>query len=84
MGATAFRPRVSSRGQYKARRARRYSGKDAASRRHETPPWYTFRIPGPHNPHNVVEDPIRRMEMDLAKFGERARYKDRVRAEELS
>ena len=46
MGATAFRPRVSSRGQYGKRKARRASGAPMASRSHESRPWWAWREGG--------------------------------------
>lgn len=43
MGATAFRKRKSSRGQYAARKERRKTG-HGANRSHESPPWYCFPL----------------------------------------
>ncbi len=45
MGATAFRPRRSSRGQYKARKERRQRDRWVPTGRgHESPPWYCFPL----------------------------------------
>lgn len=65
MGATAFRNKKTSRGQYKARKAARLRGELPKSR--DRSPWWAFRTP------------IATLEMELAKFGERARYRDRFR-----
>lgn len=77
MGATAHRPKKSSRGQYKRRKAARLRGEPMTHRGHEPAPWFTFRPPVRND--RDTEDPILRVERELSKFGERARYRDRFR-----
>jgi hypothetical protein len=66
MGATAFRPRISSRRQYKARRAARLRGRMPKGRDHEVPPWYTFNpmatstmAPRARLEHQISRDAVR-------------------------
>lgn len=44
MGATAFRPKKTARGQYKGRKARRLAGHPMSSRMNEPAPWYCFPL----------------------------------------
>lgn len=63
---------------YGDRKAARLRGEPVKSRNHESPPWYTWRMPGQDSGGN----PIQRLERELARYGEASRKMDRLRAEE--
>lgn len=69
------------RSRYPERKAARLNGKPPAARWHEPAPWYTFRIPGPGNPENVVEDGRSWLERQLTEFGIRLRKLENARRE---
>lgn len=69
------------RSRYPERKAARLRGEPPKSRTHEPAPWYTFRIPGPGNPENVIDDGRQRIERELTDFGIRLKKLENARRE---